>query len=488
MKERENKLKKVLEIASKRGFFWPTAEIYPDKQAGFFDYGQNGIALKENIIKIWRKELVRKEEMIEIDGSQIMPKSVFIASGHLTNFTDPLVSCQKCGSKFKANRLIEEVTKKEIPEKLSNEKYDELIKKYKIKCPKCGSNLKKTEQWNMMLRTGIGAELKECYLRPETCQSIFINFPRIFRTARVKLPFAIAQIGKVFRNEISPRQGLVRLREITQMEIEVFFNPERENEMDIKQVKTEILPLYIEGKLIKMGVENAVKEKKISSKLIAYYLALLKKFYGEVGIKNEFMRFRLVSKDDRPFYAKETWDFEVLTSIGWLELCACNHRGNYDLSRHQQVSKQNFEVVDENTGKKVLPNVFELSAGLDRTIFALLDTSYKEEPKNDRTTFTFSPKIAPVKIAILPLVNKEGMPEIAKKIYEGLRKDFSCFYDDSGSIGRRYRRQDEIGTPFCITIDSQTLKDDTVTIRDRDTMKQTRIKIDKLDKFLKTQI
>jgi glycyl-tRNA synthetase len=485
-KENQNSIfDKVTNIASNRGFFWPTAELYPDKLAGFFDYGPNGLALKNNILKVWRKELIQKENMVEIDGCQILPESVFQASGHLKNFNDPLVSCPKCGSKFRADKLIQEKTKEEIPENLKNEEYDALIKKNNIKCPKCGSIFKKTETWNMMLKTGVGSELKTCYLRPETCQSIFTSFPRIFKTSRQKLPFAVAQVGKVFRNEISPRQGLARIREINQIEIEIFFNPEKEDDFDLKEFKKESLPLYIKEKLIKINPEDAIKKKLIKSKLIAYYLSILKQFYTKLGFPEEKIRFRYVDEKDRPFYAKETWDFEVLTSIGWLELCACNHRGNYDLSGHQKISKQSFEVVDESVGKKILPNVFELSAGLDRTLYALLELTYKEEPKNDRTIFSFDEKIAPIKIAIFPLVNKEGMPEIAQKIYQDLRQEFPCFYDESGSIGRRYRRQDEIGTPFCITVDGQSIKDNTITIRERDSMKQRRVKIDKLIDELK---
>jgi len=468
----------VAEIAASRGFFWPTAEIYPDKLAGFFEYGPNGLALKNNILKIWREELIEKEDIIEIDGCQILPKSVFQASGHLKNFNDPLITCSKCGFKTRADKLIQESIGKEIPEKLSNEDYDELLKKNKIICPKCKSFFNKTERWNMMLKTGIGAESKEAYLRPETCQSIFVNFPRIYKTSRLKLPFGIAQTGKVFRNEIAPRQGLIREREFNQMEIEIFFNPEKEDEIkNFNEIEKEILPLYLKDKLQKVSSEEAVKKKVVKSKLVAYYLTILKQFYLKLGIPEDKMRFRYVPEEDRPFYSKETWDFEVQINTGWLELCACNHRSDYDLSGHQKVSKQSFEIVDESVGKKVLPNIFELSAGVDRTLYAILELTYKDEPKNDRTIFSFPEKLAPVQVAIFPLVNKERMPELAKKVYEMLKPQFKCFYDESGSIGRRYRRQDEIGTPLCLTIDGQTVKDDTVTIRERDSMKQTRVKI-----------
>jgi glycyl-tRNA synthetase len=442
------------------------------------------VALKNNIIQTWREELVQKENMVEIDGCQILPTNVFIASGHLKNFDDPLVSCSKCGLKTRADRLIQETTGEEIPEKLSNEEYDELLKKHKIVCPKCKSFFNKAERWNMMLKTGIGAELRECYFRPETCQSIFVNFPRIFKTCRVKLPFGMAQVGKVFRNEISPRQGLIREREINQMEIEVFFNPEKEDDFDLSSFKKENLPLY-KDKLINITPDEAIKKKLIKSSLVAYYLTILKQFYSKLGFSDDHMRFRYVPENDRPFYSKETWDFEVLTSTGWLELVACNHRSDYDLSGHQKVSKQSFEVVDESVQKKVLPNVFELSAGVDRTLWALLELNYKEEPENDRTLFTFSKSLAPVQVAIFPLVNKEGMPEKAKEVHAILKHQFKCFYDASGSIGRRYRRQDEIGTPYCLTIDGDTMKDDTVTVRERDSMKQSRVKIKDLIEEMK---
>ncbi|MCX6741785.1 MAG: glycine--tRNA ligase [Candidatus Pacearchaeota archaeon] len=484
-KKEDNKIfDKVAEIAASRGFFWPTAEIYSDKLAGFFEYGPNGLALKNNILQVWREELIEKENMIEIDGCQILPKSVFQASGHLKNFDDPLITCSKCGFKTRADKLIQDITKQEIPEKLENEKYDELLKKNKIVCPKCKSFFNKTERWNMMLKTGVGAELKEAYFRPETCQSIFVNFPRIFKTCRVKLPFGIAQTGKVFRNEIAPRQGLIREREINQMEIEIFFNPEKENDFNLNPVKKEILPIYLKDKLQRVSSEESVKKNIVKSKLVAYYLSRLKQFYLKLGIPEDKMRFRYVNENDRPFYSKETWDFEVQVSTGWLELCACNHRGDYDLSGHQKASKQSFEIVDESVGKKILPNVFELSAGVDRTLYAILELTYKEEPKDDRTIFSFPKSLSPVQVAIFPLVNKEGMPELSKKVYALLKPQFKCFYDESGSIGRRYRRQDEIGTMWCITVDGQTLKDNSITIRNRDNMTQIRLPINKIIDYL----
>ncbi|UCD20752.1 MAG: glycine--tRNA ligase [archaeon] len=478
----ENKLDKIMDVALKRGFFWPSAENYSDKQAGFFDYGPNGRALKENIIRIWRKELVNKEGMIEIDGCQILPKSVFVASGHLTSFNDPLITCKKCKFKIRADQLIQERTKKEVPEKLSMDEYDKLIKKNKIKCPKCKSEFSKTGIWNLMFPLGIGTERKEAYLRGESCQSIFTSFPRIFKTSRKNLPFGIAQTGKVFRNEISPRQNLLRTREFNQAEIEVFFNPETENDFKLKETK---LNFHIKNKVQRISVKEAVKKKIIISNLIAHYLVLLKEFHEKLGISEKEMRFRKLEDKDKPFYSKETWDFEVLTSTGWLELVACNHRSDYDLKGHGRISKQKLDVVDEKTGKRVLPNVFELSAGIDRILYALLELNYKEDKKNERTLFSFKPKLAPVFVAIFPLVNKEGMPKVAKEIFNQLNEEFDCFYDESGSIGRRYRRQDEIGTPFCITVDGQTLKDKTVTLRFRDDLKQIRVKITDLAKKLK---
>ena len=347
MKKGKNLLNEISNIAARRGFFFQTAEIYPDNFAGFLEYGPYGTELKNKIINLWRKLIVKKDGMLEIDGSQILPSSVFKASGHLKNFRDPLIFCQKCKAKYRPDKLIEEVTKKTIPENLKNEEYDKLIKKYKIVCPKCRGELEKTARSSLMFKTGIGVEEKIAYLRPETCQSIFIDFSRLAKIMRVKLPIKIAQIGKSFRNEISPRQGILRMREFTQAEIEVFFNPKRENEKNIKEIENEKIILWINNKKNEIKIKDAIKKRIISSKLVAYYLYLLQSFYFELGLPKNKIRFRKLKDGEKAFYAKEAWDFEVLTSVGWLELVACNHRGDYDLREHQKFSKQKMEIVSQ---------------------------------------------------------------------------------------------------------------------------------------------
>lgn len=480
----KSRLDDVMNLAMKRGFFFQSCEIYPDAPSGFFDYGPNGVALKNNIINQWRK-MLKNVGAMEIDGSQIMSKSVFLASGHLSSFTDPLIKCGKCGLIYRADKLIEEKTGKSVPEKLAIEDYDSLIEKNKIACDKCKGKLNKAGRWNMMFKTGIGPEEKEAYLRPETCQTIFIDFPRMYQTMRMKFPQAVAQLGKSFRNEISPRQGLLRMREFTQAETEVFFNPKKTDVADFSSVKKKELPLMIEGKTKKISVEEAVKKKIVSSQIVAYYLANIKGFFETLGIPAEKIRMRKLSDEEKAFYAKEAWDLEIETSTGWVEMVACNNRGDYDLSGHAKQSGKNMEAMDET--EKFLPNIFELSMGIDRTLYTLLDFALEKEKVKDeeRVVLKLRPNVAPTQVAIFPLVNKDGLPEIAKKVYASLSENFETSYDCSGSIGKMYRRHDEIGTPFCITIDHQTKEDKTVTVRDRDSMKQKRIKIDKLNDELK---
>ena len=479
-KKEISRIDEIVALAGRRGFFFQSCEIYPDANSGFFDYGPLGVALKNKIIENWRSMLVKKARMIEIDGSQIMSKSVFEASGHLTSFSDPLIKCEKCGFIARADKLIEEKTGKIVPEKLKEEEYNEMIKKNNITCPKCKGKFEKVKRWNMMFKAGIGAENNEAYLRPETCQSIFVDFPRLFATTRIKLPAGIAQIGKSFRNEISPRQSLLRMREFNQAEIEVFFNPKKTSIEDFSKIKNYELQLLIKNKIQLIPAKDAVSKKIISGELIAYHLSLLQQFFESLGIDKKKMRFRKLGEEEKAFYAKEAWDFEVETSLGWIELVACNNRSDYDLSGHAKQSKKNFEIMDEN--EKVLPHIFELSMGIDRIIYILMDLAFEKEKveNEERIVMKFPSSIAPVQVAIFPLVNKDGLPEIAEKIYSDLKEEFDAFYDYSGSIGKMYRRQDEIGTPFCITVDHQSKEDKTVTLRDRDSMKQVRIKIDKL--------
>jgi glycyl-tRNA synthetase len=337
----------------------------------------------------------------------------------------------------------------------------------------------------MMFKVEIGPSKEEAYLRPETCQTIFVDFPRIFKTMRGRLPLAVAQLGKSFRNEIAPRQSLFRLREFYQAEIEVFCNPNRLNELPkFDQVKDTPLLLSIKNSSHSVNAEDAIRKGYLPNKLVAYYISLLSLFYSKTGINMERTRFRQLSDEEKAFYASTAFDFEVETSIGWIELVACNYRSDYDLKRHGEISKQNLHVIDPSDNTKVLPHLFELSMGIDRSIYSILDHSYYEDTEAERVVLKLVPQLAPVLVGVFPLVTKDGLREKAQNIYSELKLDYSAFYDESGSIGRRYRRLEEIGAPFALTVDNQTMKDDTVTIRYRDTMLQERVKVSEISVFL----
>ncbi|MEM3124646.1 MAG: glycine--tRNA ligase [Candidatus Nitrosocaldus sp.] len=474
----------VTELALSRGFYFPSCEIYADAQAGFWEYGPLGVALKNRYIELWRRELVRRDGMLEIDGSQIMSKSVFIASGHLNSFNDPIVRCSRCSSVHRADRLVGEAINAIVPERIADEELYALIQKHNIRCPKCKGELSNVSRFNMMFKVSIGADGSEAYLRPETCQSIFVDFARLFKVMRCKLPIAIAQVGKSFRNEIAPRQSLIRLREFYQAEIEVFCNPKRLDDIDrFDEVKDVMLRIQDSNGMHEVTAAGAVSNGIIPNRLIAYYLALLNDFYSKTGIDMSRARFRKLADDEKAFYATVAYDFEVETSLGWLELVACNYRSDHDLRGHMQVSKENMEVMDADYGdgtSKVLPHVFELSMGVERSLYCILEHSLYDDKENDRLVLRLKPYLAPIQVGVLPIVKKDEVEAKAKEIFRMLRKDIDAFYDDSGSIGRRYRRLDEIGTPYAVTIDRQTLDDGTVTIRDRDTMQQVRVRIDDL--------
>ncbi len=484
---------KVMKLALERGFYFPGCEIYPDAPAGFWEYGPTGVSLKNKFIELWRRQLVRRDGMMEIDGCQVMSKSVFVASGHISNFTDPVMKCTKCGSIFRADRFIEEKTGDRVPERLSNEDIDALVKKHGLKCPNCKGELGNVSRFNMMFRLGIGPAAEEAYLRPETCQSIFVDFSRVFKTMRGRLPMGIAQIGKSFRNEIAPRQSLLRLREFYQAEIEVFCNPGRLDEMPrFEEVKGTTLRLFKDGDsdITVLTAEEAIAKGLVPNKLVAHYLALLVEFYEKTGIDVTKSRFRRLSDEEKAFYATVAFDFEVQTSTGWLELVACNYRSDYDLKGHAATSKENLEVVDPVDQKKVLPHVFELSMGIDRSLYTILEHSYYEEQVKEETraVLKLKPYLAPVLVGILPLMTKDGLGEKARKIHSDLKLDFDTFYDESGSIGRRYRRLEEAGAPFAVTIDQATMQDDTVTVRHRDSMQQERVKVSDLRQFMQNAL
>src|SRR3989344_3473704 len=443
---------KIIEFASRKSLFYPAAEIYPDSPAGFWDFGPTGHAIRRKIIESWRKEFVEREEMLEIHGSQILPEQVFMGSGHLKSFHDPIIQCIKCKKFERADKILSETLKKHIPEATPLE------------------------------------EIKT-YLRPEACQSIFLNFSRMVKTMRMTLPQGIAQVGGVFRNEISPRQSITRAVEFSQMEAEIFFNPNKINEIEnFNEIRDYSIRVLLLGKenIEDISAEDLVNKKIVPGKLIAYFLARTQQVWNKLGIPLEKMRFREVDKDERAFYSLSTFDFEVETSLGWLELIANNYRTDYDLKGHMKHSGTNLEYAEDD-GKKIIPNIWEISAGVDRTIFAVLENSSRQGKEG--VYLSLNPHIAPYGCAVLPLVNKGGVFDLAKDVKKLLKDSlFDLVFDKSGSIGRRYARNDEIGTPFCITIDGDSLKNKDVTIRDRDTTHQIRVKISNLKDVLRRLI
>jgi len=473
----------VMKLALERGFYFPSCEVYADAQAGFWEYGPSGVSLKNKFLELWRRELIRRDGMMEIDGSQIMSKSVFEASGHLGNFADPIIKCVKCKSTFRADRTIAEISKVEIPESADLSEFDNVILQNNIKCPKCKGDFESTKKFNMMFKVGIGPEEEEAYLRPETCQSIFVDFPRLFKTMRGKLPIGIAQVGKSFRNEISPRQSLLRLREFYQAEIEVFCNPTKLDDMEkFSEISDTILRIQTDDKIISMTCKEAVESGVIPNKFVAYYLGILIEFYEKTGIDITKSRFRKLGDKEKAFYAQVAFDFEVETTIGWLELVACNYRSDYDLSNHAKKSKEKFEVMDND--EKVLPHIFEISMGIDRSLYTIIEHSLKDDKEHERIVLSLKPYLSPIHVGVLSLIKKDGLKEKTDEIYLQIKRKYDAFLDHSGAIGRRYRRLDEIGSPFAITVDYQTLEDQTVTLRKRDSMEQNRIKISDIDSIL----
>ncbi|MFH1256847.1 MAG: glycine--tRNA ligase [Candidatus Diapherotrites archaeon] len=480
----------IINLALRRSLFYPTAEIYANSPSGFWEFGPIGERIRRKVVDFWRRELVEKEGFIEIFGSQILPEAVFRASGHLESFNDPIVQCKKCNSLHRADQLIASVSKGLVPESLATKELDALIKKHEVKCPKCKSNqFNEVRKFNMMMKVDIGATGNQpCYLRPETCQSIFLDFDRLYKTMRKNLPLGIAQAGASFRNEIAPRNTLLRAREFGQMELEIFFNPKKADEVE-KWVEVEKyeLNLMLDGseKIQQISCSDAIAKKIISGKMIAYYLARTQKLFELLGVPLEKMRFRQLGKDEKAFYAKEAFDFEVLSSLGWIELIACNNRSDYDLKGHAKESKKALTVKED--GEEFLPHIFELSAGIDRTFFVLLDLAYRKEKRGpeERVFLDLQPKLAPYFVAVFPLVNKEGIDLKAKKLHDEIVSfGFESLFDGSGSIGKRYARVDEIGVPYAITCDFDSLKDNTVTLRERTSMKQKRVKTSDLPQTL----
>ncbi len=487
--DRLSKADKITNIAVSRGFFFPTAEIYGSK-AGFWTYGHLGTLVKSRWEKIWRETFLNlNDNYYEIEGNYILPEKVFQSSGHLDHFNDPLTDCKKCNFRFRADELIEDELKINA-EGLDSKAMDKLVKENKLKCPRCGSDLGKVKWFNMMFDVKIGVTGEDlAYLSPETAQNPYLSFKREFNALREKLPMGLAMVGKAFRNEISPRKGFFRLREFTQAELQIFFDPDNIDEVKdwtkLKNYKVKVLLVKNRKKgVIEESCENLNKKFKIP-KFFVYHLAEIQKFYLNVLKipKNKF-RFREFSEKERSFYNKIHFDVELdLETIGgFKEVAGLHLRGNHDLESHERGSKEKLKVNFD--GKEIIPNVLELSFGVDRNIWALLDIFYKEE--KDRVLFSFPSSLVPFDAAVFPLVrNKTRILKKSQQVYDLLKKEFDVFYDEKDSVGRRYRRIDEVGVPVAITIDFDTLKDDSITIRDRDSMKQIRVKIKDLNSKLR---
>jgi glycyl-tRNA synthetase len=482
----ESKQDKIMSIATKRGFFFPSGEIYNSK-SGFWTYGHLGTILKHKFENIWRTYFLNLDEnYYEIEDTNILAKEVFKSSGHLEHFSDPLTECKKCHFRFRADELIEDETGLKV-DGLKDYELDKLIKENRLKCPRCGSELDKVKFFNMMFDLKVGSTGEDImYLRPETAQSPYISFKREFLAVRERLPLGLAVIGKAFRNEISPRQGFFRLREFTQAELQIFFDPEKINEYknwnEVKNYKLRVF-LNEKKKIEEFSCEHCNRILRLP-KFYVYHLAKIQQFYLNVlKIKKEKFRFRELSEKERAFYNKLHFDIELEleTLKGFKEIGGLHYRSSHDLTRHQEGSGEKLEV--NINGKKFIPHVLELSFGVDRNIWALLDLFYDED--KERQMFKLPFNLVPIEVAVFPLVDKDKLPEKALEVYTLLKDDFGVLFDNKGSIGRMYRRVDEIGVPAMITIDYQTLKNKTVTLRERDTMKQIRVKIKDLNKVVK---
>ncbi|MFH0792131.1 MAG: glycine--tRNA ligase [bacterium] len=445
-----NTIEKIVNLAKRRGFVFPSSEIYGGF-ASTYDYGPLGTMVIKNIKDLWWKYFVEKrDDVFGMDGAIFCHPKTWEASGHISSFNDPLVEDKVTHKRYRADHLLEENLKIETS-KMTFDEMAELLRKNNIKSPD-GNILTELKSFNLLVEAGLGStneEKTKAYLRGETCQIIFLEYLNILRAMRVKVPFGIAQIGKAFRNEITTKDFLYRMREFTQMEMEFFTNP------------------------------------KETERWYEYWKSfMLDWFSSELGMPREKFRYRSIPKEEMSHYAKIQNDFEFESSSGkWFELSPLNHRGDWDLSRHQEFSGQDFTYHDEVVGESYIPNVVEISIGLDRTFYAIMDNAYSEE--GDRVVLKLNPKIAPYKVAVFPLLaNKPELVTLARSVYEGLKEYFSVSFDDRGNIGKRYYSQDEIGTPYCITVDFDTLKDNTVTVRDRDTTRQERIAIANLKQYI----
>jgi len=583
----------LTELAKRRGFFLQTAGAYGGV-SGFYTFGPQGAGLKDNIEDTWRERFTVREGNMEIDAPTVMPEPVFEASGHLDGFDDMLVECPECGASHRADHVVEDNTDIEEAEGLGAERVEEVIAEYELVCPACGTGLagQAIEGFNLMFRTNIGpGSSSPGYLRPETAQGIFVEFPQLAEYARNQLPFGVTQIGRAYRNEISPRKSLLRVREFTQAELELFVDPEDDAGPDLDSVADVTAPFYPidaqedeDGEPREMTIEEAVGEGVVADPWIAYYLGVATEWYDSIGVDLSRFRYRQHLSGERAHYAADCWDAEAEVDGDWIELAGFAYRADYDLSKHDAHSDDDFTIfkqydepvtverpavdpdmsvlgpefggsagdvasaledlaatdpdafrTDDDTvtvtvdgdafevsldavnfeveevtesGEHVTPHVVEPSLGIDRALYTVLDHSYREDEVDGeaRTYLELPAAVAPTTVGVFPLMDRDGLGERAREVAADLRAaGLSVAYDDSGAIGRRYRRQDEVGTPFCVTVDYATLGEaeegdsegqnggtedgdapdpDTVTLRERDSTAQTRVAIADLPRVL----
>lgn len=481
----KNVSKDIFSICNRRGFFYPSAQVYGGI-SGFYDWGPLGTLLKNNLIEIWRKIFINDENNIyEIDGSHILPYIVLKASGHVDHFTDPQTKCIKCKKLFRVDHLIRDRVRLDVEGK-SLDELTELLREYNVKCPICDGELSDAQIHHPMFSTVVGANLN-AFLRPETAQSIFLDFKNVKRSTRTKLPFGIAQIGRSYRNETSARQGLIRLREFNQMEIEMFVCEDELNShpkfSEIENKKIRILTTENQlGKSMnekEITAKKAVEREILPNQYMAYYLVKETIFYQKIGIPYSMFRFREMLPEQRPFYSGGNFDLEIRLSYGWTEVVGNAYRKDYDLLTHSKFCGKKFSVLHKN--RKIIPHVIEPSFGLERTIHSVLEHCFRRT-KGERCWFDFPLIISPYKVNISPLDRRKSKQrDIALRIYEDFRKlGIKTTYDEIGRIGKIYARADEIGIPFSVTIDFNTIEDNCVTIRNRNTKKQKRINVDEL--------
>jgi len=481
-------LEELTRLCISRGFVFPSGRIYGGI-AGFFDYGPLGAEMRLEVLSDWWYYFVRRrDDIVGIHGSIITHPRTWEASGHVESFIDYLVTCTKCGAEYRADHLLEDYGV-EVKE-LTAEYLSRMLKEHNVKCPKCGGELSDPVPFNLMFTTYVGPKQTKAnlaYLRPETAQLIFTNFKDIHITARLKLPFGVAQVGKAFRNEISPRNFTFRAREFEQMEIEYFVNPKKMNDCpfwdEVRGLEINILSAEMQERGEKeaktMTLEEAFDSGLITTKWHAYWIGESLKWLWRIGLRKERLRVREHVKTELAHYAIQTFDVEYFFPfMGWKEIEGISNRTDYDLKRHQEFSGKDLSIYDGD--EKVIPYVIEPSFGLDRVILALLTDAYRII--EGRRVLSLHARVAPIKVGVYPLVTKEPFVKKAREIYLMLKDKFTVLYDEKGSIGRRYARADEAGVPLGVTIDGQTLEDGTVTIRFRDTREQIRVKIEDLPK------